>query len=111
MLLPKGNEQGYPFLLYVLVTDHKMDDVGAEVSGTCSQSFSFCGLRNKKYPDKRPMGFPFDRPADWWLETLQDFKTDNASITPLTIRHVNEVTKYRLFDNVKYEHPDKPKAE
>jgi hypothetical protein len=23
---------------------------------------SFCGVRDASYPDKRPMGYPFDRP-------------------------------------------------
>jgi hypothetical protein len=23
---------------------------------------SFCGVKDKKYPDSRPMGYPFDRP-------------------------------------------------
>lgn len=27
----------------------------------CYDAHSFCGLKDKKYPDKRAMGFPFDR--------------------------------------------------
>jgi len=27
----------------------------------CSTAYSFCGLKDKLYPDKRTMGYPFDR--------------------------------------------------
>jgi hypothetical protein len=33
--------------------------VGAEKK--CG-SMSFCGVKDADYPDKRPMGYPFDRP-------------------------------------------------
>lgn len=28
---------------------------------TCGDAYSFCGLKDKLYPDRRTMGFPFDR--------------------------------------------------
>lgn len=27
----------------------------------CNDAYSFCGLRDQKYPDTRAMGYPFDR--------------------------------------------------
>lgn len=27
----------------------------------CADAHSFCGIKDKKYPDKRTMGYPFDR--------------------------------------------------
>lgn len=27
----------------------------------CSTAYSFCGLKDKLYPDRRTMGYPFDR--------------------------------------------------
>ena len=27
------------------------------------QTFTMCGVRGNDFPDKRPMGFPIDRPA------------------------------------------------
>lgn len=29
----------------------------------CKDAASYCGIRDQKYPDRRPMGFPFDRSA------------------------------------------------
>lgn len=37
----------------------------------CNDAHSFCGIRGGKYPDKRKMGYPFDRVIS--AETLQDF--------------------------------------
>jgi tyrosinase len=59
LLLPRGTEAGMDFRLMVMVTDHQADLVGAEKK--CG-SMSFCGVKDADYPDKRPMGYPFDRP-------------------------------------------------
>lgn len=45
------------FWMAAVVTDGVKDQVG---SSTCG-SISFCGARDR-YPDARPMGYPFDRP-------------------------------------------------
>lgn len=37
----------------------------------CNTSEIFCGLKGQLYPDKRDMGFPFDRLCD--SETIEDF--------------------------------------
>ena len=44
---------------FVMLTDFEQDMVGAEKK--CG-SMSFCGARDAKYPDKRAMDYPFDRP-------------------------------------------------
>jgi len=59
MLLPKGNEEGMEFHLVVSVNDGSEDNF-AELEKTIS-SHGHCGIRGQKYPDHRPMGFPFDR--------------------------------------------------
>src|SRR5205085_5009637 len=59
LLLPRGNENGMDFRLLVMVTDWNIDSVGAD---TKCGSMSFCGAKDKDYPDKRAMGYPFDRP-------------------------------------------------
>lgn len=59
LLLPRGTTAGMDFRLMVMVTDHQADLVGAEKK--CG-SMSFCGVKDADYPDKRPMGYPFDRP-------------------------------------------------
>jgi len=61
LLLPRGSEAGMDFRLMVMLTDYQADLVGAEKK--CG-SMSFCGVKDADYPDKRPMGYPFDRPFD-----------------------------------------------
>ncbi len=58
LLLPRGRENGMSFKLFVMLTDWSLDFVGEEKK--CG-SMSFCGAKDK-YPDERPMGYPFDRP-------------------------------------------------
>nr|QCC26464.1 hemocyanin subunit type 1 [Pogonognathellus sp. AD-2013] len=62
MLLPKGRENGMKYTLYVVLSDWAEDKVNDlphnyEYGG----SLSYCGAANNKYPDAKPMGFPFDR--------------------------------------------------
>jgi tyrosinase len=58
LLLPRGKSEGMRFRLLVMLTDWKLDNVPQE--GDCG-SMSYCGAR-EKYPDTRPMGYPFDAP-------------------------------------------------
>lgn len=58
LLLPRGTKAGKRFRLMVVMTAWDIDKV--EVEGKCG-SMSFCGKRDVAYPDKRPMGYPFDR--------------------------------------------------
>jgi len=60
MLLPKGNEEGLEFWLEVIVNDAIADNY--EFMEDNIESHSHCGVRGEEYPDKRPMGFPMDRP-------------------------------------------------
>lgn len=54
----------------------------------CDQASSFCGLRDKKYPDKRAMGFPFDRPSAT-ATSIEDFILPNMALVDFTIRLQN----------------------
>merc|ERR1712002_574845 len=59
MLLPKGTAEGMDFVLLAVVNDAAEDDwQGMEGS---HGSHSQCGVSGKKFPDHRPMGFPYDR--------------------------------------------------
>ncbi len=58
LLLPRGTQKGMRFRLLVMLTDWNIDNVPQE--GDCG-SMSYCGARDK-YPDTRPMGYPFDAP-------------------------------------------------
>jgi tyrosinase len=57
LLLPRGTREGMGFRFMVMMTDWKKDQVSQSTCG----SMSFCGAKDK-YPDKRGMGYPFDRP-------------------------------------------------
>lgn len=58
LLLPRGTREGMPFRLFVMATDWNQDRVRQD---NCCGSFSYCGAQDF-YPDRRPMGYPFDRP-------------------------------------------------
>ncbi|KAH8307248.1 hypothetical protein KR044_008442, partial [Drosophila immigrans] len=89
LLLPKGKPEGMVFDLFVMFSDYANDSV-QQPSNTpndaCSTAYSFCGLKDKLYPDRRTMGFPFDRrlPND----NLNDFvgAFTNMAKTDLTIK-------------------------
>ncbi len=50
-----------------------------ETSSCNPNSVSYCGIRNKKYPDKRAMGYPFDRNIADTEGYLQHFMTKSQS--------------------------------
>lgn len=54
--------------------------------GTCNDSGSYCGIRDRLYPDRRNMGYPFDRmPADG-ADTLARFLTPNMRVQDVTVK-------------------------
>ncbi|XP_068202628.1 hemocyanin subunit-like [Palaemon carinicauda] len=57
-LLPKGNENGVEFDLYVCVTDGEKDAAIPDIH--TKEEFMHYGSHGV-YPDKRPHGYPFDR--------------------------------------------------
>ncbi|XP_023313615.1 phenoloxidase subunit 1-like [Trichogramma pretiosum] len=86
MLVPKGTQQGYPMELFVMITNFQLD----KPSG-CRNGVSFCGLRDLKYPDRRAMGFPFDRAGAANVRLLRDFVTPNMKVQQVTVRFSNIV--------------------
>ncbi|XP_055838203.1 phenoloxidase 2-like [Episyrphus balteatus] len=95
MLLPKGTPSGMEFDLYCMISDYTGDEVIQTNDGPsiCGDAESFCGLKDKLYPDKRSMGFPFDRPIS--SGNLGEFTNQypNMAITPIKIvfsnKHIN----------------------
>lgn len=55
---------------------------------TCKEASSFCGLKDRLYPDKRAMGYPFDRPSDT-AANIEDFILPNMALVEITIRLQN----------------------
>jgi hemocyanin-like protein len=82
LLLPRGTKEGLDFRLLVMLSsnDLTMDDTGEKCT-----SMSYCGLQDKLYPDKRPMGYPFDRPLPDRIDSIID-KHDNWASRKIKIR-------------------------
>lgn len=52
---------------------------------SCNDSSSFCGIRDKLYPDKRPMGYPFDR-NDSAITSLRQFVAQGTNMATQQIQ-------------------------
>lgn len=92
MLLPKGTTNGAKFNLFVMISNFDRDRVDQpNLNNPCNDAASFCGLKDQLYPDRRSMGFPFDRPSR--VATLMDFKNlgTNMAIGECEIRFTNAI--------------------
>lgn len=55
-----------PFDLFVMITNYDQDVVQNDpqdlnIPEPCTSPHLFCGVPFRRYPDARPMGYPFDR--------------------------------------------------
>ncbi len=84
LLVPRGTPEGMPFRLLVMLTDWNEDQVSR--AAHCG-SMSFCGVRDASYPDRRPMGYPFDRPFPDG-DTIDDVveRQSNIALRDIAIR-------------------------
>ncbi|MGQ0772990.1 MAG: tyrosinase family protein [Pseudonocardiales bacterium] len=82
LLLPRGTKKGLDFRLLVMLSK---DDLIMNDTGQKCTSISYCGLQDQKYPDKRPMGYPFDRPLPDSISSTID-KYDNWASRTIRIR-------------------------
>uniref|UniRef100_T1J6H5 Tyrosinase copper-binding domain-containing protein n=1 Tax=Strigamia maritima TaxID=126957 RepID=T1J6H5_STRMM len=89
LLIPRGKPEGMEFQLFVMVTNAQQDRVVPSTTTTCQDAASYCGILNERYPDVRPMGFPFDRRIE--AATLDVFRTTNMNMAPVNIRFRNVV--------------------
>nr|AAC34256.1 prophenoloxidase [Hyphantria cunea] len=91
MLVPKGNEAGVTYQFFVMLSNYELDRIeeSSNVQSNCVEASSFCGLRDRKYPDRRAMGFPFDRPSTT-AANIEDFILPNMGLQDITIRLRNE---------------------
>ncbi|CAB4478324.1 unnamed protein product [Rhizophagus irregularis] len=81
LLLPRGRRGGMKFKLLVFISDWSEDEV-PRIS-RCG-SISFCASEaSEKYPDKKPMGYPFDRPFK-----NNSYKETFAGLNNVVIRDV-----------------------
>lgn len=92
LLIPKGSPEGTKFNIFVMISNYELDRVNQpDLKNPCNDAASFCGLKDQKYPDKRAMGFPFDRP--YKVAALSDFKNlgTNMAIGECEIKFTNAV--------------------
>lgn len=92
MILPKGTPEGALFNIFVMISNYDLDRVEQpDLNNPCDDAASFCGLKDQLYPDRRSMGFPFDRPNR--VATLMDFKNlgTNMAIGECEIRFTNAI--------------------
>nr|CCA94913.1 hemocyanin subunit 1 [Endeis spinosa] len=84
LLVPRGNHRGMVFDLVVILTDWEEDKATDTASKClCKDAVSYCGSKDEKYPDKKPMGFPFDRKIGF--NRLSNFLTPNMKSTEVRI--------------------------
>nr|CCA94917.1 hemocyanin subunit c [Euphrynichus bacillifer] len=86
LLIPKGNSRGMEFHLFVMVTDWLQDTVTSGHSqAICVDAVSYCGAKDQLYPDRKPMGFPFDRIIE--AKTMKEWLYPNMEDVIVTIKH------------------------
>lgn len=82
LLLPRGTKEGLEFRLLVMLSSG--DLVMTDTSQECT-SMSYCGLQDLNYPDRRPMGYPFDRSLPDCLSSIVE-KHENWASRTIKIR-------------------------
>jgi tyrosinase len=92
MLVPKGLPEGLTSQLFVMISNYDDDRVEQDLSGVCNDAASYCGVRDRKYPDRKPMGYPFDRLPRANSDRLSSFLTPNMTVQDCTIVHSNTTT-------------------
>ncbi|XP_053962924.1 phenoloxidase 2-like isoform X1 [Anastrepha ludens] len=96
MLIPKGLPEGLCCELFVMVSNYDHDRIRRWSS--CKDAPSYCGLRDSLYPDRRAMGYPFDRLARSGVENLAQFLTSNMKVVDVEVRH-EERTEQLDYEN------------
>lgn len=70
-----------------------LTQIDQQLVGRCSDAASYCGVRDRLYPDRQSMGYPFDRLPRTGADRLVNFLTPNMSIVDVSIRHENRTTQ------------------
>lgn len=85
MMIPKGRPQGFRSELFVMVSDYEQDKVPQNLKGKCDDASGYCGIRDGLYPDRKAMGYPFDRNSRKGIQSLSSFLTPNMKIQDVSI--------------------------
>jgi len=67
LLVPRGNPEGFKTNLLVVISPLLKDDAAKNTDWktVSTLTHSLCGAPGAKFPDSRPMGYPFDRYRGW----------------------------------------------
>ena len=89
LLLPRGKTEGMKFRFIAILTSG--DDLFSKDIDRAN-SASYCGLVDSEYPDKRAMGYPFDRPLKEGV-SIGDFLRDETRLpqiisVPVVIKYI-----------------------
>jgi tyrosinase len=79
-----------------MISNYDEDRVDQNLVGQCSDAASYCGVRDRKYPDKKPMGYPFDRLPRQGVNNLAQFLTPNMRVQEVNIRLNDKRTETRV---------------
>ncbi|KAJ3650840.1 hypothetical protein Zmor_016918 [Zophobas morio] len=93
MLIPKGTPEGLASQLFVMISNYEDDKVDQKIDGVCNDAGSYCGIKDKLYPDRRSMGYPFDRMPRTGVDTLQQFLTPNMRVQDVTVKFSNRTVR------------------
>ena len=93
LLIAKGTTEGIDCHLFVMISNYADDRVVQDTQVPCNDASSYCGIKDKLYPDRRSMGYPFDRSPRTGVTTLQQFLTPNMRVTNVKIRFFNRTVK------------------
>lgn len=89
MMLPVGTPQGMDFVAFCMATDDAVDDVNVK-----TPAVSYCGSlqADRKFPDPRGMGFPFDREWTQLVSPAAQGTTSSASGSPRPSKIADVIT-------------------
>lgn len=68
-----------------MISNYEEDRVDQDLRGRCSDAASYCGVQDRRYPDSKPMGYPFDRVGRPGVSALANFLTPNMRVQDVSI--------------------------
>ncbi|KAK4878034.1 hypothetical protein RN001_010540 [Aquatica leii] len=93
LLIAKGTPEGKECDLFVMISNYDDDRVDQDTNVPCNDASSYCGIKDRLYPDRRSMGYPFDRLPRDGVSTLQQFLTPNMRVQNVTIKFNNRILR------------------
>lgn len=80
------NNFNYNVISITMLMQLSCSQIDQDLVGACNDASSYCGIRDRRYPDRRAMGYPFDRVGRQGVNSLSDFLTANMATRECSIR-------------------------